>query len=157
IERVQTQIDEFRQRLAAAEGMAADSRAEVAGREPPDLDAVKAVASAAAEEYGAAATRSGQLASRIDALERLRARLQEIAAEYTATEQRFGVFGSIARVAAGDNPHRISLHRFVLASRLDDVLAAASRRLHAMTRGRYLLRRNTETADRRAAGGLELL
>ncbi|HRP85933.1 MAG TPA: SMC family ATPase [Gammaproteobacteria bacterium] len=32
IERVQTQIDEFRQRLAAAEGMAADSRAEVAGR-----------------------------------------------------------------------------------------------------------------------------
>ncbi|HRP34259.1 MAG TPA: SMC family ATPase [Gammaproteobacteria bacterium] len=157
IERVQTQIDEFRQRLAAAEGMAADSRAEVAGREPPDLDAAKVVATAAAEEYGAAATRSGQLASRIDALERLRARLQDIAAEFTATEQRFGVFGSIARVAAGDNLHRISLHRFVLASRLDDVLAAASRRLHAMTRGRYLLRRNTETADRRAAGGLELL
>lgn len=157
IERLQAQIDEFRQRLAAAEGMAADSRAEVAGREPPDLEAAKAVATAAAEEYGRAATRSGQLASRIDTLERLRARLQQIAAEYTATEQRFGVFGSIARVAAGDNLHRISLHRFVLASRLDDVLAAASRRLRAMTRGRYLLRRNTETADRRAAGGLELL
>lgn len=157
IERLQIHIDDFRQRLAVAEGMAADCRAEVAGREPPDLDAAQAAATAAAEEYGRAATQSGQLASRIDTLERLRARLQEIAAEYAAMEQRFGVFGSIARVAAGDNLHRISLHRFVLASRLDDVLAAASRRLHAMTRGRYLLRRNTETADRRAAGGLELL
>jgi DNA repair protein SbcC/Rad50 len=50
----------------------------------------------------------------------------------------------------------MSLQRFVLASRLDDVLAAASRRLGLMSRGRYLLRRNVETTDRRSAGGLEL-
>lgn len=157
IERIQAAIDDFQQRLAAAEGMAADASAEVAGRSPPDVDAAEVVAAAAAHAHGRAAEQSGQLASRIESLERLRTRLGEIGREYAATEQRFGVFGSIARVAAGDNPHRISLQRFVLASRLDDVLAAASLRLHAMTRGRYLLRRNTETADRRAAGGLELL
>lgn len=157
MERIQAASDDFRQRLAAAEGMAADAQAEVAGRVPPDLPAAEAAAAGAAHAHGHAAEKSGQLGSRIESLERLRTRLGEIAGEYAAAEQRFGVFGSIARVAAGDNLHRISLQRFVLASRLDDVLAAASRRLHAMTRGRYLLRRNTETADRRAAGGLELL
>lgn len=157
MDRIEAAIDGFQQQLAAAEGMAADARAEVAGRAPPDLEAARAAASAAARAHGEAAEQSGRLASRIAALDKLGTRLAEIGSAYAETEQRFGVFGSIARVAAGDNLHRISLQRFVLASRLDDVLAAASRRLHAMTRGRYLLRRNTEAADRRAAGGLELL
>ncbi len=156
-DRLEAEIANFQRELAAAEAMDAAAQAEVEGRAPPDIDAVQAAARAAASAYAKAAEQSGQLASRIASLGRLRTRLAEIGTAFAATEQRFGVFGSIARVAAGDNQHRISLQRFVLASRLDDVLAAASRRLHAMTRGRYLLRRNTETADRRAAGGLELL
>ena len=157
MDRLESAIENFQRELAAAEGMAADARADVSGRQPPDLPAALDAANAAAQAHGQAAEQSGQLAGRMAALEKLRARLARISADFAEAEQRFGVFGSIARVAAGDNLHRVSLQRFVLASRLDDVLAAASRRLHDMTRGRYLLRRNTEAADRRAAGGLELL
>ncbi|MFU8822073.1 MAG: AAA family ATPase [Gammaproteobacteria bacterium] len=151
-----TAIERFDHDLARAQALAEEARAAVEGLEPPELAAVEAAAAAAAQAYRAAADESGRLASHSDALRSLLMRLGEIGAAYRDTEARFGVFGTLASVAAGDNPHRVSLQRFVLASRLDDVLAAASLRLGTMSRGRYLLRRNTDTADRRSAGGLEL-
>jgi DNA repair protein SbcC/Rad50 len=157
MQRIESAVENYTQQLAAAESMAADAQAEIEGRPRPDLEAAQAAASAAARVHAEAAAESGRLASRISSVNKLRARLEHISAAYADTEERFGVFGTIARVAGGDNTHRISLQRFVLASRLDDVLAAASQRLHAMTRGRYLIRRDTETTSRRAAGGLELL
>jgi exonuclease SbcC len=149
-------IERFDRDLAGAQALAGEARAEVEGLEPPELAAAEAAAEAASQAYRAAADERGRLASRSDAVRSLLARLGEIGAAYRETEARFGVFGTLASVASGDNPHRVSLQRFVLASRLDDVLAAASLRLGTMSRGRYLLRRNTETADRRSAGGLEL-
>jgi DNA repair protein SbcC/Rad50 len=149
-------IERFDRDLARAQALAEEARAAIEGLEPPELAAAEAAAEAAAQAYRAAADNSGRLASRSDALRSLLARLGEIGAAYRDAEARFGVFGTLASVAAGDNPNRVSLQRFVLASRLDDVLAAASLRLGAMSRGRYLLRRNTATADRRSAGGLEL-
>ncbi|HUG99819.1 MAG TPA: SMC family ATPase [Gammaproteobacteria bacterium] len=156
LERAAADLAAFDQDCATARALVAEARAEIEGLEMPELAAIKTSAEAAAREYRAAAKERGRLASRVDALGRLRARLGEITAAFVATEARFGVIGTIAGVAGGDNPQRISLQRFVLASRLDDVLAAASRRLRAMSRGRYLIRRITDTADRRAAGGLEL-
>jgi len=44
----------------------------------------------------------------------------------------------------------------VLGALLDEVLEQASVRFHAMSRGRYRLRRRAEVRDRRSAGGLEL-
>ena len=149
-------LEHFDRELARAQALAEEARAAVEGLEPPQLAVAEAAAEAAAQAYRAAADESGRLAGRSDALRSLLARLGEIGAAYRETEAHFGVFGTLASVAAGDNPHRVSLQRFVLASRLDDVLAAASLRLGTMSRGRYLLRRNTETADRRSAGGLEL-
>jgi len=156
LEHLEAEITAYDRALAGAQTLAEEARASVEGFAPPDFAAVEAAAASAARVYRAAVDDRGRLATRVDALARLLARLREIGAIYADTEARFGVFGAIASVAGGENPQRVSLQRFVLASRLDDVLAAASRRFGRMSRGRYLLRRNTETTDRRAAGGLEL-
>jgi DNA repair protein SbcC/Rad50 len=155
--RIEREVDGFDHALAAARALAAEARQEVAGISRPDLEAALACSESASQAHRAAAEQSGRLANRLEALMSLGERLAKIALEYADVEARFGVAGSIARVAGGDNPHRVSLQRFVLASRLDDVLAAASMRLRVMTRGRYLLRRNVDAGDRRAAGGLELM
>ena len=156
LQQAEAALEAFDRDLAAAQTLATEARATVAGMARPALAAAEAAADAAVQAYRAAADESGRLAGRVDALRGLLKRLRRIAVEYAETEARYAEFGAISNAAAGDNPHRISLQRFVLASRLDDVLAAASRRLGMMSRGRYLLRRNTETADRRSAGGLEL-
>lgn len=156
LERLATDVEAFDSELATARTILAEAQAGVEGLSAPDLAAVEAASGAAAHAYRVAADESGQLTARAEALGKLLSRLREIGSAYARTEADFELFGTIASVASGENLHRVSLQRFVLASRLDDVLAAASRRLRLMSRGRYLIRRNTETADRRAAGGLEL-
>jgi len=58
-----------------------------------------------------------------------------------------------------DNTHRMSLSAYVLAARLEQVVAAANERLTPMTSGRYLLEHTVDkgAGDRKAArGGLGL-
>jgi len=120
------------------------------------MDALQAAADDAESARSQAADERARLASRLEELAKALKSLESVAAELAEVEHRFGVMGHISSVATGDNKHRISLQRFVLAARLDDVLASASKRLLLMSRGRYLLRRNTSAEDRRSAGGLEL-
>jgi DNA repair protein SbcC/Rad50 len=76
--------------------------------------------------------------------------------ELETLEARYAVAGRIAEVASGHNAQGITFQRFVLAALLDDVLVAASERLHTMSRRRFSLQRATTRADRRLAGGLDL-
>ena len=146
-------VAEFDDALAQARFALNQAQAEIEGRQRPRVEELEASASAAGLAYREAANVSGQLTERLQTLASVQKRLNQISAEYGEVEARYSVFGSMAEVARGENLHRISLQRFVLASRLDDVLAVASRTLSKMSRGRYLLRRNIETADRRSAGG----
>ena len=59
----------------------------------------------------------------------------------------------LADVANGGNPNRVSFQRWVLGVYLDEVLVSASRKLFAMSKGRYQLQR--QSASRRAGGGLQ--
>ena len=86
-------------------------------------------------------------------------KLSELETEIKASEARYAVFGKLASVATGQPPHnlsRVSFQRFVLASFLDDVLAEASRRLFAMSRGQFILKRAVTQEDKRRTAGLEL-
>ncbi|WP_027954358.1 AAA family ATPase [Halobacillus kuroshimensis] len=62
----------------------------------------------------------------------------------------------LAQLAAGDNPMRLSLERYVLASFLDEILVQANIRLDQMTDHRYQLIRSGSIAKRGAQSGLDL-
>jgi len=156
IDHIQARIERYDHDLLAAQTTEKNAKNAVSKVKRPDLEALQAHAEEAEEARNQAANERANLASRAKELARALGTLEQVAAELVVTEQRYGVMGHISRVANGDNKHRISLQRFVLAARLDDVLASASKRLGLMSRGRYLLRRNTSAEDRRSAGGLEL-
>lgn len=144
------------ERLAAARARAQRAGAAIAGALRPDLPALQARAAgvrAQLDELLAASTRC-----RSEGLEcaRALALLDELARAAAAIDAEFRVIGHLAELANGDNSQRLTFQRFVLAALLDDVLRAASLRLKAMSRGRYLLQRVEEGGDGRRAGGLEL-
>ena len=125
---------------------------------PADVTATAAAADAARElldEAVAAGDRAehkaGQLAELAPALSRRLAELKPLADQASEARQ-------LADLAAGQgaNTLRMTLSAFVLAARLEEVAAAASQRLLAMTSGRYSL---VHTDARRGAGrsGLGLL
>jgi DNA repair protein SbcC/Rad50 len=87
--------------------------------------------------------------------------IEQLAARDEAINQQrehYGMVGRLSRVAEGreGNLHGIPFHRFVLATLLEQVLQAATRRLLIMSHARYELRRTVGNRDRRATGGLDL-
>jgi exonuclease SbcC len=84
-------------------------------------------------------------------------RLGRLGAELASLERRLEVLGRVAEVTNGKNGLNMSLQRFVLAARLEEVADAASRRLAVMSRGRFRLRHDTSVAHRGQAAGLGLV
>ncbi|MBW8486785.1 AAA family ATPase [Actinomadura parmotrematis] len=154
-------FDEQKVRAAAVLGDR-DVRAAAAGP-APDLDALHA-AHAAAEDAHAAATGAADRAHRRSArLGELRARLAGEIRAWRPAADRHAVAKRMADLATGGpgvNRHAMSLSAYVLAARLEQVVAAANARLDRMSGGRYVLDHTIDKAagdhGRKATGGLGL-
>ena len=92
----------------------------------------------------------------VGALTGVKERLAEIDGKSEDVRRNYETVGVLAEVANGQNPGRVSFQRWVLGVYLDEVLVTASRRLYAMSKGRYQLERQREVAHRGRASGLDL-
>jgi len=122
----------------------------------PDLEALEAAALAAGATALEARTAAVELAQAAETAGRQLERLEELEREAAAVHERYEVIGRLADVANGDNPRHLSFQRYVLGAFLDDVLVAASQRLHLMTKSRYRLERTERRFGGKAAAGLNL-
>ena len=93
----------------------------------------------------------------LERLRQLEARLGELEARAAEVARELAVAGKVAEIARGHNALNMSLQRFVLAARLEEVADAASRRLQQMSRGRFRLRHDTAVARKNQASGLSLV
>ncbi|WP_279426862.1 SbcC/MukB-like Walker B domain-containing protein, partial [Anaeromyxobacter terrae] len=141
---------------AVAERLAA-LEAELAGAEAPDLAALGAARSAAADAARLARDEGVRLEKDLERLRALEARVGELDARSAVVARELAVAGKVAEVARGHNALNMSLQRFVLAARLEEVAEAASRRLLQMSRGRFRLRHDTAVARKNQASGLSLV
>jgi DNA repair protein SbcC/Rad50 len=125
----------------------------------PDL-VVLAAAVAEAEGLEAAAAKGRhQREEVIDALARLSRRLEEAFAAWAPVREDFRRADSMSRLVrgmGGDNQLQMRLSAYVLATRLDQVVAAANERLAHMRDQRYLLQRTGRAARRGSQAGLGL-
>ncbi len=125
---------------------------------PPTPEELQRLAEALREKLSAAQARKGELEEARRRLNDARARLRALLSEHDRAQADYDRIHGLAQLATGTggNNKKISLQRFVLSALLDEVLAAASLRLMAMTQGRYELRRRTASDDLRKAWGLDL-
>ncbi|MDQ0214656.1 exonuclease SbcC [Oikeobacillus pervagus] len=89
--------------------------------------------------------------------ERIQHELQSLNVQLKELEEQYKMIGDLSDIACGQNVHRLTFERFVLAAFLDDILHVANQRLTKMTSGRYQLLRKTERAKGNTQSGLELL
>ncbi|WP_345182194.1 SMC family ATPase, partial [Actinomadura verrucosospora] len=131
---------------------------------PPaqDLPALAAAVAAADAAHTAAANAADRARHRCERLAELRRDLAAAVGAWRPAAGRHEVAERVAGLASGKhaaNRHAMSLSAYVLAARLEQVVAAANERLHRMSGGRYALVHTTEKAagDRtKGAGGLGL-
>ncbi|MFS2291475.1 MAG: SMC family ATPase [Actinomadura sp.] len=148
---------------AAVRDLLRDPALVKAAAEPaPDLAALEAAFRAADAAHTAAASAADRARQRCDRLAELRARLGEAVRAWRPAAERHEVAERLAGLTSGKhhaNRRAMSLSAYVLAARLEQVVAAANERLARMSGGRYTLLHTTEktAGDRtRGAGGLGL-
>ncbi|MBE1537490.1 AAA family ATPase [Actinomadura algeriensis] len=128
----------------------------------PDLPDLHERFAAAESAHTEAASAAHTAALRCDRLADLRARLDTAVRAWEPAAGRHEVARRLAGLASGKDPanrRAMSLPAYVLAARLEQVVAAANERLARMSGGRYELVHTIEKAagDRsRSAGGLGL-
>jgi exonuclease SbcC len=141
----------------AAEERLESLERELEGATVPELPAVQAARDAAAAAAEGARDRVIRLEKDRERVLELERRAGELAARSAELARELQVAGHVADVARGRNTLNMSLQRFVLAARLEEVAEAASRRLAVMSRGRFRLRHDTTVAHRAQASGLGLV
>ena len=131
----------------------------VAEQEPPDLDASAAAVAAGEERERAAARDLHQEEQLVTSLRGNLTRLEEAIVAWSPVRDdyvRADAMSKLVRGMGGDNHLQMRLSAYVLATRLDQVVAAANERLGHMRDQRYLLQRTDRAARKGSQAGLGL-
>jgi len=122
-----------------------------------DIESLRLAAQAAVARLKEAQNRLHSAQSRQESLKKVKEDIQNLDERFREVADRYAVVGRLAEVAQGQGGGaKVSFQRWVLGAYLDDVLASATRRLTAMSKGRYRLERQRESTDLRRAGGLDV-
>ena len=138
--------------------------ASAAAAPAPDLDGLVAALTRAEEHHQAAGSARDRSRERGDRLGELAAGLRAYAARWLPAFDRHELVVGVAALTSGDpavNRLRMRLSAYVLAARLEQVVAAANERLARMSGARYSLEHTVDKAagerGRNGTGGLGLL
>lgn len=128
----------------------------------PDDESVEQARRAAAEasaRYEEAVSRETLYRSGLDTVRRVASRDRDLQDAARRAEDRAAMLKDLSDVASGlgsENLQRMPLTTFILAAQLEEIAAAATVRLLAMTDGRYSLRHTDAAAGRGQKSGLGL-
>ena len=85
-------------------------------------------------------------------------RIEKVSSDMREMEPNLRILQDLSEQVKGNVPPKISLERFFLAQRFEEVLIAANSRLSKLSEGRFHLRRGDESAsDRNVRTGLEII
>jgi exonuclease SbcC len=156
IRHMETRIQEFDGNLRAAKDRFYRADVNAENLAEPDMETLQKAAQEARRSLEEALREEVRLNEELQRVNRFLSDHSAIGKQLATLEAQYSLTGSISQAANGTNRDRITFQRFVLAALLDDVLAAASKRLKIMSNSRFHLHRVTTQADRRVPGGLDL-
>ena len=157
MEALQEAIAAHEKSLTESKGRLKRAKDAVMGKERPDLEPLTAAVETKEKAHEDALNAQAEAKTRAEALAKDLETVDALAAQQREQEQAYQRIGLLAEAAQGKNEKNLSLQRYVLASRLEEVLAMANERFDTMSQSRYTLHRATEVADARSGAGLDLL
>ncbi|WP_226579172.1 AAA family ATPase [Halobacillus litoralis] len=125
-------------------------------QEKPDIKAVEAGWAEKKEELNRKLEQINEMSLSLRQNRTVQTKINTLVAEVGELAGRYYDIAELAQLSKGDNPLRLSLERYVLASFLDEILVQANVRLNQMTDHRYQLIRSDSVAKRGAQSGLDL-
>ena len=156
LERLNQVVTEYNQRSIELRSTITELKRQVDDISPANTEQLTLTLEKIRKEHESEQTLFNQQQSVLFNSEKSAQRLQQLAIQNQELEAKYANIGTLAHLATGQNPQRLSLHRFILSVLLDDILIVASQHLGKMTHHRYQLVRENEVSDARSASGLNL-
>jgi exonuclease SbcC len=153
---LETEIGDHDERLANARGRLDRANEAIRGKETSDVAAASLAWTEADGAYTAAEKKLTETSLRLTDLQATSNAVAVLLEAMQADEARYGVIGSLARLADGNNDHRLRLRDFAIGATFDQVLEAANQRFGRMSRGRFTLLRKSGGGDGRSRSGLDI-
>jgi exonuclease SbcC len=141
---LEAQIGDHREKMIRADERLHKAAAAIENTDRPDLKALKDAKDAAEAALTAAKDLAAGTNARVQHLQKLATELSDEIARLDGLEQETGPLRELADAFTGRNDMKMDLETFAIATMFDHVLEAANLRLGPMTRGRYMLIRETE-------------
>ncbi len=155
-QRAEQAFENFSSRLNTNKTRRDDLAGQLMGKQQPDVPASERIAkeketaqTTAAKAFHNAEQTLAQLRLGQKGIENLQREAERLAAELR-------LLGKLDDQVRGQGEPKISLERFYLAQRLEEVLIQATRRLAVLSRGRFTLRRETAVRHAASQAGLDL-
>ncbi|OZI11868.1 ATP-dependent dsDNA exonuclease [Bacillaceae bacterium SAS-127] len=157
VKQIQQEIMTYNEELRSVSDRRQELIQLLEGVEKPDLERIKEELASITEQITAEQERWAVTSALIRDCQRIKERAEELNEDLKELEEKYQLIGHLYDMAHGNNVHKLTFERYVLASFLDDILKVANERLVKMTAGRYYLLRKTDRAKGNAQSGLELL
>ncbi|WP_338754182.1 AAA family ATPase [Bacillus sp. FJAT-52991] len=157
IKHIQQEIMAYHEELRSVSDRRQELIQLLEGVEKPNVAHIKQELASITEQITIEQERWAMTSALIRDCHRIKERVEELNEDLKELEEKYQLIGHLYDMAHGNNVHKLTFERYVLASFLDDILTVANERLVKMTAGRYYLLRKTDRAKGNAQSGLELL
>jgi len=147
----------YSEKVSSIKGVIKSLQDRIEGRERPDLEVLEGLYDEHKQKADEATETLHRLKHTRSALAGLATELRDLEKEFEDISAKMKVLGRIEEQVRGKGQPKISLKRYFLAHRLEEVLIQASSRLRVLSDGRFDLKRDTEVSDARSGAGLDLL
>ncbi|MBN1653623.1 MAG: AAA family ATPase [Deltaproteobacteria bacterium] len=153
-----SRIDAFKQKQAENTALRKRLAQQLEGEQAPNLEQLEQNRQLKEKLNREDILRSQEARRRLVALQKARREIKRLDERYRVLQEQLKILGKLADQVRGQGKPKISLKRFFLAQRLEEVLIQASYRLNVLSRGRFLLKRDREEKNEHASGqtGLNL-
>ncbi|WP_103027162.1 SbcC/MukB-like Walker B domain-containing protein [Salinibacter altiplanensis] len=156
-ESLKEEVESFEEKWAAVTDRKSRAEEAAEGLEEPDLEEANRKVNSLEEKLDEVKETETKLGVAVEEIEKALGAVEEIEEDLGEADKRYSQVGFLSELARGDNESRMSLQRFVLATRLEEVLQVANEHIAHMTQDRYQLLRSEDVGDRRSGSGLDLL
>jgi exonuclease SbcC len=139
-------VDAFKTRRAENTALRERLAQQLSGKRPPDLDKLEADRTIKQKKSQDDIVASQEIKDRLKILQKVGEDIDKLDKRCETLQQELEILGKLDDQVRGQGKPKISLKRFFLAQRLEEVLIQASRRLSVLSRGRFILRRDRNEA-----------
>ena len=157
-EKLRADVERFRTKLYHLQENVARRRAELEGRQAPDLDALREAAAQADRVWQEKRAQTERLSARVETNVRLRGELAAHLERLEEARREYAELEDLRRTLVGQVPgaDRVDFETYILQFYFRRVIAAANVRLECMSAGRYALAWQEEGGPRNRKTGLGL-